>query len=167
MERERDKINLIQILALMSLYSEGPEGTVDASMHLSQAIHHGQTIGLHLGRSSGHGGSQTRLFWSLWVLSNFNAALNGRPRQILDLDIGLKLEEAYEISAPGTRILLAISQLLTRIIGLYQPTASLDINGIEEDYESFENILDRCGAWDLDPNVISKQHSLHCWNLQA
>jgi hypothetical protein len=161
MERERDKINLIQILALLALYSEGPEGTVDASMHLSQAIHHGQTIGLHLGRSSGHGGSQTRLFWSLWVLSNFNAALNGRPRQILDLDIGLKLEEAYEISAPGTRILLAISQLLTRIIGLYQPTAALDIMGIEEDYESFENILDRCGAWDLDPNVISKHNSVH------
>ncbi|KAK6005089.1 hypothetical protein QM012_007868 [Aureobasidium pullulans] len=153
--RERDKINLIQILALMSLYSEGPEGTVDASMHLSQAIHHGQTIGLHLGRSSGHGGSQTRLFWALWVLSNFNAGLNGRPRQILDLDIGLKLDEAYEISAPGTRILLAISQLLTRIIGLYQPTAALDIMGIEEDYESFENILDRCGAWDLEPNVIT------------
>ncbi|KAI4727761.1 hypothetical protein E4T49_04425 [Aureobasidium sp. EXF-10728] len=139
----------------MSLYSEGPEGTVDASMHLSQAIHHGQTIGLHLGRSSGHGGSQTRLFWSLWVLSNFNAGLNGRPRQILDLDIGLKLDEAYEISAPGTRILLAISQLLTRIIGLYQPTAALDIVGIEEDYESFENILDRCGAWDLEPNVLT------------
>jgi hypothetical protein len=167
MERECDKINLIQILALLALYSEGPEGTVDASMHLSQAIHHGQTIGLHLGRSSGHGGSQTRLFWSLWVLSNFNAALNGRPRQILDLDIGLKLEEAYEISAPGTRILLAISQLLTRIIGLYQPTAALDIMGIEEDYESFENILDRCGAWDLDPNVISKQYSVQHWNYQV
>ena len=164
MERERDKINLIQILALMSLYSEGPEGTVDASMHLSQAIHHCQTIGLHLGRSSGHGGSQTRLFWALWVLSNFNAALNGRPRLILDLDIGLKLEEAYEISAPGTRILLAISQLLTRIIGLYQPTAALDIMGIEEDYESFEHILNRCGAWDLDPNVISKQHSI-CYRV--
>lgn len=161
MERERNKINLIQILALLSLYSEGPEGTVDASMHLSQAIHHGQTIGLHLGRSSGHGSSQTRLFWALWVLSNFNAALNGRPRQILDLDIGLKLEEAYEVSAPGTRTLLAISQLLTRIIGLYQPTAALDIMGIEEDYESFENIIDRCGAWDLDPNVLSKQHSVH------
>ncbi|CAD0086988.1 unnamed protein product, partial [Aureobasidium mustum] len=155
LERERDKINLIQILALMSLYSEGPDGTVDASMHLSQAIHHGQTIGLHLGRSSGHGGSRTRLFWALWILSSFNAGLNGRPRQILDLDIGLKLEEAYEISAPGTRILLAISQLLTKIIGLYQPTAALDIMGIEEDYESFENILDRCGAWDLEPNVIT------------
>lgn len=160
MGRERDKINLIQILALMSLYSEGPEGTVDSSMHLSQAIHHGQTIGLHLGRSSGHGGSQTRLFWALWVLSNFNASLNGRPRQILDLDIGLKLDEAYEISAPGTRILLAISQLLTRIIGLYQPTAALDITGIEEDYESYENILDRCGAWDLEPNVISKSYAI-------
>ncbi|KAH0078269.1 hypothetical protein KCU96_g13429, partial [Aureobasidium melanogenum] len=69
--------------------------------------------------------------------------------------MGLKLDEAYEISAPGTRILLAISQLLTRIIGLYQPTAALDIMGIEEDYESFENILDRCGAWDLEPNVIT------------
>ncbi|KAI5237649.1 hypothetical protein E4T43_07951 [Aureobasidium subglaciale] len=155
MGRERDKINLIQVLALMSLYSEGPDGTVDASMHLAQAIHHGQTIGLHLGRSSGHGGSQTRLFWCLWILSNFNAGLNGRPRLILDLDIGLKLDEAYELCGPATRILLAISQLLTKIIGLYQPTATLEIEGIEEDYESFENILDRCGAWDLEPNVIT------------
>lgn len=161
MGRERDKINLIQVLALMSLYSEGPDGTVDASMHLAQAIHHGQTIGLHLGRSSGHGGSQTRLFWCLWILSNFNAGLNGRPRLILDLDIGLKLDEAYELCGPATRILLAISQLLTKIIGLYQPTATLEIEGIEEDYESFENILDRCGAWDLEPNVISEQRMVH------
>ncbi|THX17847.1 hypothetical protein D6D13_00034 [Aureobasidium pullulans] len=152
---EEDKVSLIRTLALMSLYSEGSDGAEDASMNLAQAIQHGQTIGLHLGRSSGHGGSQTRLFWSLWCLSNFNAALNGRPRLIFDLDIGLKLEEAYDLCGPAMKVLLNITQLLSRVINLYQPTAALDVLGIEEDFESFETILSRCNAWNIDTNIMT------------
>lgn len=157
---EGDKVSLIRTLALMSLYSEGSDGAEDASMNLAQAIQHGQTIGLHLGRSSGYGGSQTRLFWSLWCLSNFNAALNGRPRLIFDLDIGLKLEEAYDLCGPAMKVLLTITQLLSRVINLYQPTAALDVLGIEEDFESFEAILSRCNAWNIDTNIMSKQNAI-------
>lgn len=153
---ERDKISLIKTLALMSLYSEGPDGAEEASMHLAQAIHHAQTIGLHLGRSSGHGRSQARLFWSLWCLSKLNAALNGRPQLISDRDIGLKIEDAYELCGPATKVLLDVSQLLSRVIEIYQPTAPPDVFGIEEDFESFENILDRCQAWDVEPTTMGE-----------
>jgi hypothetical protein len=159
--RIRDKLSLIQTQVLMSLYSEGPDGAEEASMNLAQAIHHAQTFGLHLGRSSSgttaDGGSQKiRLFWAMWCLSKLNAALNGRPQLISDGDIGLKLDEVYEHCEPATRILLSISRLLSRVIEIYQPTAALDIMGIEEGFVSFESILDECHAWDIEPKIMSK-----------
>jgi len=45
---EKDRMMLIQVLALLSLYYEGYEGSVQASMHLTQATHHAHTFGLQL-----------------------------------------------------------------------------------------------------------------------
>lgn len=155
---ERNKITLIQTLALMSLHSEGLDGAEEASINLAKAMHHAQTVGLHLGRSNGHSDSQTRLFWALWCLSKLNAALNGRPQLMSDRDIGLKLEEAYGICDPPFQVMLDISQLLSRVIENYQPTSTTDISGVEADFVRFESIMDRRHAWDLGPMTISMLH---------
>lgn len=77
-----DKITLIRMYALLSLHSEGSEGAEDASLCLTQAMHHIQTLGLHLGQQASLPAKNARpmkqLFWSVWTLDRFNAAINGR-----------------------------------------------------------------------------------------
>ena len=46
---EKNRVVLIQVLALISLHCEGPDGAEQASMHLAQAIHHAHTFGLQYG----------------------------------------------------------------------------------------------------------------------
>jgi len=155
-KRERDRICLIQVLALMSLHVDtGPYGVEDASMHLSQAVHHAQTIGLHLGKSRGHRQSYDRLFWCLWCLSILDAAGNGRPRHISDDDIGLKVDDILESCHPGFQIMLELSSLLGRVIQLYQPTCDLQICGLDEDFPNFESIVHRYNGWDVESSVLT------------
>jgi len=77
-----DKVMLIRMYALLSLHSEGSEGAEDASLCLTQAMHHIQTLGLHLGQqaslSTRNARPMKQLFWSVWTLDRFNAAINGR-----------------------------------------------------------------------------------------
>lgn len=154
--RERNRYHLIQALALLSLHTDsGPEGVEDASMHLAQAVHHALTIGLHLGRSSGRRRMYDKLFWCLWCLSLFNAASNGRPRLMSDLDIGLRIEDIYEHCHPAFRVLLTLSQLLARVIRLYQPTSDPEVNGIDHEFPSFEIVVDQNHGWDIEESILT------------
>lgn len=154
--RERDNICLIQVLALLSLYTDsGPYGVENASMHLAQAVHHAQTIGLHLGRSKGHRQSYDRLFWCLWCLSIFNAASNGRPRLMDDHDIGLKLEDTIEVCHPAFRIFGTLSRLLVRVIQLYQPTSDPGCTGVDHNFPSFETITQKNNGWEIEVPMLT------------
>lgn len=154
--RERNRYRLIQTLALLSLHTDsGPDGVEDASMHLARAIHLAQTIGIHLGRSRGHRRLYDKLFWCLWSLSIFNAASNGRPRLISDQDVGLKIEDIYEYCNPAFRVMLSLSQLLSRVIGLYQPTSDPQIVGIDYDFPSFEILVDHGQGWNIEPAILT------------
>jgi hypothetical protein len=157
---EKDRITLIRILALLSLHSEGPQGDEDASLNLTQAIHHSQTIGLHLGRS--HDGplqdSHQRLFWCLWSLDRVHACINGRPNIINKADIGLRIHDWKPSGdARAFKIWLQIAQILDDVMNLYRPLANDYASRIQDlQCPLFERIVERNHGTELDPSILSQ-----------
>ncbi|RAH45969.1 transcription factor domain-containing protein [Aspergillus brunneoviolaceus CBS 621.78] len=147
---EADRITRIRILALMSLHREGYEGAESASMHLCQAIHQAQTMGLHLHRPGRRPeDSLASLFWCLWTLDRMHACLGGRPVFMSERDIGIgKPRVDHFATKSAFDIWFAISVLLSTVISFYRPASDHTV-GWEADFPTFESITgDRCS--DLD-----------------
>ncbi|KAL2809297.1 hypothetical protein BJX63DRAFT_423974 [Aspergillus granulosus] len=158
---EPDRVTRIRILALMSLHSEGYEGTEAASMHICRAIHQAQTAGLHLERPNRHpGDSLTNLFWCLWTLDKVHASIGGRPVLLADRDIGIKRPD---LTSGGSRsafnVWFALSELLATVISFYRPSAD-DTTGWETDYPSFEEIMGYPVRGDLDYETLGVIYEL-------
>jgi Fungal specific transcription factor domain len=141
--QETDPLINIQILGLLALHNDGPQGLEKASMHLCQAIHHAHTLGLHIDSSRKFPGNRQteRLFWSLWCLDKLNACAAGRPVKIFDEDIGI----SRPTDPHGSEQLLfgqqlALCDLLAIIIHYYRPTADQDSTGWEEGFPTLEEI---------------------------
>ncbi|KAJ5102851.1 transcriptional regulator family: Fungal Specific TF [Penicillium argentinense] len=150
-ELEPDRVTRIRVLALMSLHCEGHEGAEAASLHLCQAIHQAQTVGLHLdrpGRTSAD--PLTRLFWCLWTLDKMHASIGGRPVLLADRDIGIA---KFDTKVPETRgafaVWLAISDLLATVISFYRPSAGIT-SGWEDGFPAFEDIVEANTNGDVD-----------------
>ncbi|KAJ5177499.1 transcriptional regulator family: Fungal Specific TF [Penicillium coprophilum] len=141
-ELEQDRLTRIRILALMSLHCEGLEGAEAASLHLCQAIHQAQTVGLHLGRPNQTStDSLTKLFWCLWTLDKMHASIGGRPVLLADRDIGVvKPSVGPQTSRGAFEVWLAISDLLATVISFYRPSADTT-SGWEEAFPAFEDIV--------------------------
>ncbi|KKK24423.1 hypothetical protein ARAM_001959 [Aspergillus rambellii] len=153
---EVDRFTRIRVLALMSLHSEGYEGAEVASMHLCQAIHQAQTVGLHLERPDRlEGDPLTTLFWSLWTLDKMHACIGGRPILLADRDIGIKRPDLKaRRSRSAFEVWFALSDLLSRVISLYRPFADLTI-AWETDYPAFEEIIgDPHAQEELDASTL-------------
>ncbi|KAJ5815314.1 hypothetical protein N7474_007091 [Penicillium riverlandense] len=151
-EIEPDRLTRIRVFALMSLHCEGYEGAEAASMHLCQAIHQSQTIGLHLdrpGRTSTD--PPTKLFWCLWTLDKMHACIGGRPVLLADRDIGVEKPNFNDRQSRGAfAVWLAISDLLATVISFYRPSADTSTSGWEEGFPAFEDIVGKNTTQDLD-----------------
>ncbi|KAJ5140315.1 transcriptional regulator family: Fungal Specific TF [Penicillium atrosanguineum] len=165
---ERKRVTAIQILALLSLHEWRPTGYEDCSLHLMQAIHHAQTIGLHLVRPGDQQSSTSlkALFWCLWSLDRWNAAMNGRPVMIHDRDIGQKVDDVLPIFKSPFRTWLRLTDKLGEVIRFYRPI----VDGIDEqelDIPSFAELVDGSNAWDtpLDLLGIEKLFQIKDENL--
>jgi hypothetical protein len=77
----KDKIILIQALALMSQFAENPVGDDMSPQLCGRAVHHVQTLGLHLKRrqEDERGSYNTTLFCCIYSIDRMNAAFHGRP----------------------------------------------------------------------------------------
>ncbi|KAJ5951801.1 uncharacterized protein N7479_010214 [Penicillium vulpinum] len=150
-ELEPDRLTRIRILALMSLHCEGLEGAEAASLHLCQAIHQAQTVGLHLGRPNQTStDSLTKLFWCLWTLDKMHASIGGRPVLLADRDIGVvKPSVGTQTSRGAFEVWLAVSDLLATVISFYRPSAETT-SGWEEGFPAFEDIVGEDTQDDLD-----------------
>ncbi|KAJ5326093.1 transcriptional regulator family: Fungal Specific TF [Penicillium brevicompactum] len=149
-ELEPDRLTRIRVLALMSLHCEGYEGAETASLHLCQAIHQAQTVGLHLGRpNQSPSDSMTKLFWCLWTLDKMHASIGGRPVLLADRDIGVVKPSVSQKPRGAFEVWLAVSDLLANVISFYRPTAELT-SGWEEGFPSFEDIVGEDTQEDLD-----------------
>ncbi len=149
---EADRYTRIRVLALMSLHCEGYEGAETASLHLCQAIHQAQTVGLHLDRPDREPGDPlSELFWCLWTLDKMHASLGGRPVLFADRDIGIEKPLRVQTQRPGSgrsqdafRVWFAVSELLATVISFYRPSAGVT-TGWEEGFPAFEDIVGEAG----------------------
>jgi hypothetical protein len=155
---ERNKVVQTQILALLSLHSEGPDGWEESSMHLAGAIHNAQTLGLHLGRASNNQDDEylERLFCCLWGLDKLNAGLNGRPIMIHDRDVGIDLHAAFQKQAPEFAIFLHVATILDKVVELYRPSVDPSVTGWEDDFPGFEELVIQCNGHNLTPSLLGK-----------
>ncbi|PLB50491.1 hypothetical protein P170DRAFT_381234 [Aspergillus steynii IBT 23096] len=152
---ESDRITRIRALALMSLHCEGYEGAEAASMHICQAIHQAQTVGLHLDRPGRVSKDPlSDLFWCLWTLDKMHASIGGRPVLLADRDIGIK-KPAWENLQARTAfdVWLAITELLSSVISLYRPTADPTV-GWETGFPTFEETIGDNVRDDLDFDTL-------------
>jgi hypothetical protein len=145
---EKNRVVLIQVLALISLHCEGPDGAEQASMHLAQAIHHAHTFGLQFGhqwknQSSESQGNLEDVFWCLWSLDKINACMNGRPLLMHDRDNSLRqLPSDPEKRSSPFGIWLQISEMLDKVIDYYRPGRSAEETGWEgDDFLGFEEMV--------------------------
>ncbi|KAH3980595.1 hypothetical protein HBI56_111240 [Parastagonospora nodorum] len=145
---EKNRVVLIQVLALISLHCEGADGAEQASMHLAQAIHHAHTFGLQFGhqwknQSSESQGNLEDVFWCLWSLDKINACMNGRPLLMHDRDNSLRqLPSDPEKRSSPFGIWLQISEMLDKVIDYYRPGRSAEETGWEgDDFLGFEEMV--------------------------
>ncbi|KAF2828455.1 hypothetical protein CC86DRAFT_465275 [Ophiobolus disseminans] len=145
---EKNRVVLIQVLALISLHCEGPDGAEQASMHLAQAIHHAHTFGLQFGhqwknQSSESQGNLEDVFWCLWSLDKINACMNGRPLLMHDRDNSLRqLPSDPEKRSSPFGIWLQISEMLDKVIDYYRPGRAAEETGWEgDDFLGFEEMV--------------------------
>jgi Fungal specific transcription factor domain len=141
--QETDALTKIQILALLALHNDGPQGLETASLHLCQAIHHAHTLGLHIDspRTVRREGLKEKLFWSLWCLDKFHACMAGRPVHVFDRDVGLA--RPTPVDHPSEALFLqhfALCELLADIIHYYRPTTDQDSTGWEEGFPTLDGI---------------------------
>ncbi|KAJ5857978.1 hypothetical protein N7455_008872 [Penicillium solitum] len=152
--RAEKKVLAIQILALLSLHEWGSTGSEDCSLNLAQAIHHAQTMGLHLLRPDQHSGTSSRgLFWCLWSLDRWNAAMNGRPLMIHDGDLSQGVDDVVSTFQSPFRVWLRIADKLGEVIHFYRPIMK-GVDQSELDLPSFEDILEHCEAWEMSPDLL-------------
>ncbi|KAJ5781099.1 hypothetical protein N7457_006259 [Penicillium paradoxum] len=152
--RAGKKILTIQILALLSLHEWRSTGTEDCSLNLAQAIHHAHTIGLHLMRVDQHSHPPSNgLFWCLWSLDRWNAAMNGRPLMIHDGDMGQRVDEVVSTFQSPFRIWLRIADRLGEAIKYYRPIMK-DVDQHELDLPSFQELVEHSEAWDMAPELL-------------
>lgn len=150
-ELEPDRLTRIRVLALMSLHCEGYEGAEAASLHLCQAIHQAQTVGLHLDRPDRTPADPlVKLFWCLWTLDKMHASIGGRPVLLADRDIGMEKPNVHIQRLRGAfGIWLAVSDLLATVISFYRPCVG-NTSGWEEGFPAFEDIVGENAQEDLD-----------------
>ncbi|KAF2747364.1 hypothetical protein M011DRAFT_443944 [Sporormia fimetaria CBS 119925] len=164
---EKNRVILIQVLALISLHVEGPDGAEQASMHLAQAIHHAHTFGLQFGHQWKGQKSDSQenledLFWCLWSLDKINACMNGRPLLMHDRDNSLtKLPTDPEKRSSPFGIWLQIAEMLDKVIDYYRPGGSADETGWEgDDFLGFEEMVGD-GEDKLDGPIMSLLSLFH------
>ena len=155
-KRDGNRILIIRILAILSLHEWGPQGPEDSSLTLAQAVHHAQSIGLHLrGPNSESSLKAKSLFWCLWSLDKWNSVVDGRPVLIHDYDHGQKVTDVLPLFEPPFRIWLLIADQLGRVISTYRPRTEGTRDQFP-DLSLFEEFVETAQAWDIEPHLLGK-----------
>lgn len=129
-----DRIAVIQASILASLHWEGREGLNSAIDNLSIAVRACQEMGLHRKQQDttppldGQQTLQRRLWWSLYAMDRFNAAQEGTPFLINELDCDVDLLTNKDVADEDqlTQSVLVLNISLARLVedavrSLYMP----------------------------------------------
>lgn len=156
-----DRVIHIRALAMLSLYAQptcAEEADLPAQLG-GRAIHHIQTLGLHLLRYDAPNCEDLEnLFCIVWALDRINAAVYGRPCLIHERDIGADLESCIRKRPPCFRLLLSVIQWLDQVIELYRPGPSAEASGLDKiayiDLPVLEAMIVNCDALKVPSSLI-------------
>jgi hypothetical protein len=159
-----DKIVRIPVLALLSHFSDSPDNEDVASQYLSQAMQHAISLGLHIERhyQTDAENYSITLFCSLWALDRMNAAFGGRPVMMHAIDIGRDLKQCFQAQKPAFRLLLEVTLLLDKVIGLYRPSFGEEAERLELEFPSFEEIAVSCTSQHVTTNFLGTYTCIFC-----
>lgn len=150
-----DKVVLLQICTLMSMYVEKQRFGELSTFYCAQAVLHEQTLGFHVGWPDGKAGGERsrRLFWCVWVLDRLNTATNGRPTLIHRRDVDRKVMNSVDDQPSPFKLLIRIAEFLDHTISLYRPHAIVQ-NQTENTGHTFEKLVEAAGAHDLSNGLL-------------
>lgn len=160
-------VDRIRVLLLMSLFYQ-PRRAADRDVSpliFSQAVHHAQSIGVHLRRGGGSGGDNgddeedaEGLFCALTALDRINAAFHGRPCLLHRRDTDRELDDciANQRRRPAFRLFLRVCGLLDSVICLYRPRN----DGVESvELPVYETMIVDAGAEKLPSRLLCRLSS--------
>lgn len=161
-----DRVIHIQALAMLSFYVQptcAEEADLPAQLG-GRAIHHIQTLGLHLLRyDAPNCDDLNNLFCAVWALDRINAAMYGRPCLIHERDIGADLESCIRKRPPCFRLFLSVIQWLDQVVELYRPGPSEEASGVDKvayiDLPVLEAMIVNADALKVSSSLIGKPGS--------
>lgn len=156
----KDKIVSIQVLALLSLFTQLAEDRHSSAELASRAVSYIHTTGLHLDTQKNRKDHDfvTRLFCCVWVLDRLNAAFHGRPVLMHERDYGRDIELCIKSQDPTFQLLLKVVLLLDKVIALYRPCADENKRSWETDFPSFEDLLGTIGPIRAGAHLLGSFH---------
>lgn len=158
-----DRVLHIRALILLSLYTQ-PSSSEEADLPAQlggRAIHHIQTLGLHLLRYDAPNCEELEtLFCAVWAVDRINAAVYGRPCLMHERDIGANLDGCIRKRPPCFRLFLSVVQWLDQVIELYRPGPSAEASGLDKiayiDLPVLEAMIVNADALKVPGSLIGK-----------
>ncbi|KAM0345983.1 hypothetical protein ACHAPU_006037 [Fusarium lateritium] len=130
-----DRVLHIRALIILALYTQ-PSSSEEADLPAQlggRAIHHIQTLGLHLLKYDAPNCEELEtLFCAVWAVDRINAAAYGRPCLMHERDIGANLDGCIKKRPPCFRLFLSVIQWLDQVIELYRPGPSAEASGLDK-----------------------------------
>ena len=156
-----DRLLHIRALTVLSLYTQptcAEEGDLPAQLG-SRAIHHVQTLGLHLLRyDAPNTDDLENLFCATWALDRINSTIHARPYLFHERDLGADLDACIRKRSPAFRLLLTVLQWLDQVVELYRPGPSIEASGLRKvayiDLPVLEGMIVETGALDVPSHLI-------------
>lgn len=161
-----DRLELIQVLALTTFHSYGPDGDDEIARLCGQAVHYAYSSGLHYPWRPGDHISEVRrieLLYSLFALDKIIAMVTGRPAILRENEVYLPAQGDTMLKelSPGLRLLFRLSQMLNQVLDLYRPRAPGETSGEECAWEaSWPEFEDLAAQYDLQTMRASTQTCL-------
>lgn len=155
----KDKTALIQVFAIISLFTQFSGDRQESAEFFSRALAHAHTMGLHLhGQpNSPSEGNSIRLFCCMYALDILNAAFHGRPMQMHARDFGRDLHSCIAAQRGCFRLFLRTITLMDRVIELYRPSS----NAVWEDgFPLFEDVLEEFDGLGIPTYLIGMSISI-------
>ncbi|KAK2772529.1 hypothetical protein FQN52_004908 [Onygenales sp. PD_12] len=159
----KDKIVLIQVLALLSLFTQLSGDSHSSAELTSRTVSYVHTTGIHLQTHMDRPDHKyvTRLFCCVWVLDRLNAAFHGRPVLMHDQDCGRDMEVCFKEQEGCFQLFLRVVLLLDKVIALYRPIPGGDIMSWDHDFPTFEDLLQSSGATSIGSPLLATIESLY------
>lgn len=150
-----DTVDRIRILLLMSLFYQprNASGRDMSPLLFSQAVHHAQSIGIHLRKGGDDSDFDAEgLFCAMAALDRMNAAFHGRPCLLHQRDTDREMVECIaKQRQPAFRLFLGVCQMLDRVICLYRPRN----DGVESvELPVYESMIIDAGAEKLPSRLL-------------